>query len=147
MSSKKNINSFANNVNSLVVSTNQALSVLQGLQESLVTDQDTVSVETQTEDGSLTTYKIPAYQSIVRQVDALKKSVDSFINGSGIVNINDGTQRQVTATPIAQVPQKIVGLQDPSVFSINAIICGVAYTLTRPLPTFLASLSSVTKSS
>lgn len=120
MSSKKNINSFANNVNSLVVSTNQALSVLQGLQESLVTDQDTVSVETQTEDGSLTTYKIPAYQSIVRQVDALKKSVDSFINGSGIVNINDGTQRQVTATPIAQVPQKIVGLQDPSVFSINA---------------------------
>lgn len=119
MANKKNINSFANNVNSLVVSCNNAFSVLQGIQESLISEQDSVSVNLETEDGSLTSYKIPAYQSIIKDVNAVKKSIDSFINGSGTVDINDGTKRQVTATPIAQVPPKIQGLEDPSVFSIN----------------------------
>ena len=117
----KNINSFSQNVNTLVEKTNTALSILQGLQESLVTDKNTVAVSIQeTKDSSLKQYQIPAYQSIVNQVNALKKSVDSLVNGSGTVDVLDGTKRQVEATPIAAVPARITNLEDPSTFSIDA---------------------------
>lgn len=119
MSNNKNVNSFAKNVSSIVESANKSLSILSGIQESLVTDQDLVNIDLVI-DGSLKTYNIPSYQSVIQDVNALKKSLDSFVNGSGIVSLNDGTYRHITATPVAEVPAKITNLEDPSTFDINS---------------------------
>lgn len=119
MSNNKNVNSFAKNVSSIVESANKSLSILSGIQESLVTDQDLVNIDLVI-DGSLKTYNIPSYQSVIQDVNALKKSLDSFVNGSGVVSLNDGTYRHITATPVAEVPAKITNLVDPSTFGINS---------------------------
>lgn len=119
MSNNKNVNSFAKNVSSIVESANKSLSILSGIQESLVTDQDLVNIDLVI-DGSLKTYNIPSYQSVIQDVNALKKSLDSFVNGSGVVSLNDGTYRHITATPVAEVPAKITNLVDPSTFDINS---------------------------
>lgn len=115
-----NINSFAENLNKIVTSTNNQLSILNGIQESITTDANTVQVNTVSAENEKRTVEIPSWTSIVNQVSAIKNSVNTLLEGKGIVSIGDGTGRTVKLSTIASSPNKIEGLTNPTTFSIDA---------------------------
>lgn len=115
-----NINSFAENINRIVKNTNNQLSVLNGLQESLITDNATVSVDVEDNEGNKVVNNIPSWNALSNKVDAVARSINSLLKGEGVVSVGDGTSRTVQMTNIARVPERIVGLENPTNFSIDA---------------------------
>lgn len=116
---QNNINTFAENVNKLVKNTNIALETLTSLNESLVTTNDTVSVSVPSDDGSISTFKIPSYNSVINKLNTTTNTVSTFVNGNGIAETLDGTYRQIKATPIPIAPNVVGTIEAPTTFSIN----------------------------
>lgn len=114
-----NINSFAENMNKIVENTNNQISLLNGMQETLTTDADTVSVTVTDTDGSTNSESIPSWRYMTDKLTAVANSVNSLLEGKGVVSVGDGTSRTVEMTNIASVPDQITGLATPTTFSID----------------------------
>jgi len=119
-----NVNSFTETVSTLVDNVNIALESLVKLNESITTQEDTVTLSTTqtspiTGDSSTVTYSIPSYHTIIDKVDALANTVDVFVKGEGVVLLNDGTYRQIKTQPVAISPDKIVNIYAPTKFSVR----------------------------
>lgn len=117
---QNNINTFSENVNKLVKNTNVALEALTSLNESLITNNDTVNINVPSEDGTIATYKIPSYNSIIKKLNTTNNTVDTFVNGSGIAETLDGTYRQIKATPIPMSPAIVGNIAAPTTFNVNS---------------------------
>lgn len=116
-----NINTFAENVNNLVKNTNIALETLNSINESLITDNDTVTLTVPSDTSiGIQTYEIPAYKSIINKLDSTVNTVETFVNGSGIAETNDGTYRQISATPIPVAPNIVGEINTPTTFNIDS---------------------------
>jgi len=114
-----NINSFAENINKLVTSSNNQISILNGIQESVITDSNSVKVSVTDEDGKVHVVEIPSWTSLSKQVEAFRNSINTILQGKGIVSLGDGTNRTVKLSTIAYSPSKITGLQNPTSFNID----------------------------
>lgn len=114
-----NINTFAENVNKLVKNTNVALESLNALNESMTTTNDTVTMTLPGSDGSINTYEIPSFNSIINKLNSTTNTVATFVNGSGIVETLDGTYRQIKPTPIPIAPSIVGNIEIPTTFEIN----------------------------
>ena len=112
----KNINSFADNVSKLVKSTNNAIASLNALNETMTTENDTVSIEL--EEGN--NIQIPSYANLIHRMKTVENTVDSFSSGNGVVKLADGTHRYVKVSNLPSVPKKIEGVVSPSYFNIDA---------------------------
>ena len=116
-----NINSFAENMNRVVELANNQLSILNGVQESVSTDSDAVSIPiTDVEDGTESHVSIPSWNALTKKVEAVQNSIASLMRGHGIVSVGDGTAREVKMTSIASTPPKIENLANPTTFNIDA---------------------------
>lgn len=116
----KDLNSFAENMRIVVQSQTNCVSLLNSIQNSLITDQDYVNINFTDTSGNAKQYSLPSYQTVLNRLDAMQNSLNSIIEGTGIVSYVDGSYRQVQVTPIAQVPGKITGVENPSTFDIDA---------------------------
>jgi hypothetical protein len=115
-----NINSFAENMNKLVQTSNNQLELLQAMQESMTTDATAVNANlTHPDDNTKSSYSIPSWNALTEQVKALKNSINALIEGKGIVSVGDGTSRTVKLSTIASTPDRITGLTSPTTFSID----------------------------
>jgi len=114
-----NINSFAENINKLVTTSNNQISILNGIQESVITDANSVKVTVKDEDGNDYVTEIPSWNSLTKQVEAFKNSINSILQGKGIVSLGDGTNRTIKLSTIAYAPSKITGIPSPTSFSID----------------------------
>lgn len=117
-----NINSFTEVVNQLINQTNIAMEAMVKLNESVTTQEDVVSIEVEQEnwitgDASLVTYSIPSFNYVLNKLSALSNTLDAFIKGDGVVLLNDGTYRKISAMPVAISPTKITGVAAPTKFS------------------------------
>lgn len=117
-----NINSFTEVVNQLINQTNIAMEAMVKLNESVTTQEDVVSIEVEQEnwitgDASLVTYSIPSFNYVLNKLSALSNTLDVFIKGDGVVLLNDGTYRKISAMPVAISPTKITGVPAPTKFS------------------------------
>jgi len=117
-----NINSFTEVVNQLVNQTNIAMEAMVKLNESVTTQDDVVNIEVEQEnwitgDASLVTYSIPSFNYVLNKLSALSNTLDAFIKGDGVVLLNDGTYRKISAMPVAISPPKITGVAAPTKFS------------------------------
>ena len=112
----KNINSFADNVSKLVKSTNNAIASLNALNETMTTENDTVSIEL--EEGN--NIQIPSYANLIHRMKTVENTVDSFSSGNGVVKLADGTHRYVRVSNLPSIPKKIEGVVSPSYFNIDA---------------------------
>lgn len=120
-----NINSFTEIVTQLVDNTNIALESMTKLNESITTQEDTVTMSTIqinpiTGDASTVLYSIPSYNSVINKVNAISNTVDVFVKGEGVVLLNDGTYRQIKTQPVAISPIKIVNIYPPTKFTIRS---------------------------
>lgn len=119
MNSSGNLNSFAENMRIVVQNQQNTVSLLSGIQESIISEKNYVNVNIYDSEGNKKTYSLPSYQNVINEVNAVKNSLNSLIEGKGILKYVDGTYRQVQLTPIAEVPTKISGTSNPTTFSID----------------------------
>ena len=115
-----NINSFAENVNKIVSNASNQISLLNGIQESMIAENDTVNVNIQDSEGNEKNISIPSWNYLTKKVDAVSESVASIIKGEGVVKVGDGTGRTIKMTNIASVPERITGVPSPTRFGIDA---------------------------
>lgn len=120
-----NINSFTETTNDLVKQVNIALESMQKMNTSMTTDDDSVVIQVEGKDpvtGDVSTYSytIPSYQYTISQLSRISNTVDTFVNGMGVVLLNDGTYREVKTVPVAQAPARISGVNAPSKFNIKS---------------------------
>jgi hypothetical protein len=120
-----NINSFTETVNLLVNQVNIATDAMVKLNESVTTQQDTVSFSVEetnliTGDASTVTYSIPSYNYVINKVDRLTQTMDAFVNGDGVVLLKDGTYRKVSTIPVPISPDKIMNVPAPSKFKTRS---------------------------
>lgn len=118
---KKNINSFASNTETVTRNVNIALEALVGLNKSLTTQDDTVSItipdyDDATGESSLSTFNIPSYSSIINKCDNTKHTVESLMGGHGNVKMSDGTYREIHTHTIAKTPNVVFNVKPPKVF-------------------------------
>jgi len=119
-----NINSFVETTNNLVNQVNIALASMQKMNDAMTTDEDSVVISVQgtdpiTGDPSTYTYAIPSFHYSLSQLSRISNTVDTFVNGQGVVLLNDGTYRQVTTIPVAMSPTRITGIGAPSNFNVR----------------------------
>ena len=116
-----NVNSFTETTNNLVNQVNIALASMQAMNNSMTTSQDSVVISVQGSDPitgnpSTNTFSIPSYHFTLSQLSRISNTVDTFVNGGGVVLLNDGTYRQVKTIPVAKSPNRITGISSPNVF-------------------------------
>lgn len=116
-----NVNSFTESVDQLVKQVNIALDSMVKLNESITTNEDTVTMQASqidpiTGDVSTVTYSIPSYHNIIDKVNAMTNTVDVFVKGEGVILLNDGTYRQVTTQAVPVSPAKITNIYAPTRF-------------------------------
>lgn len=115
-----NINSFSQNVNRLVKSSADTLSMLGAIQQSMTTNDTFVTYEYENKDGETVKYQLPSFESVVNRLKAVESSLESLTTGRGLVNLSDGTTRSVTVSTVPVAPAQITGLADPSTFEIDS---------------------------
>jgi len=116
-----NQNSFTETTKALVSNVNVALESLVKINESMTTKSSSVTIEGETIDpitGDTSTYKysIPSYNYAISKMNTVSSAMDQFINGEGVVVLNDGTYREVKTTPLAQSPISIKNVSTPTKF-------------------------------
>lgn len=120
-----NVNSFTEVVDNLVNQINIALENVIALNESITTQDDTVTLSVEqtdpvTGDPSTITYSMPSYNTILNKVNALGQTMDTFVKGEGVVLLNDGTYRQVNTIPVAISPTRITNIATPTRFTTKS---------------------------
>jgi len=116
-----NINSFTQTVIDLTNNVNIALASMQGMNDTLTTQEDTVTITVEgidpvTGDPSLYQYSMPSYQYTLEQLSRISNTVNTFVSGNGVVLLDDGTYRRVSTIPLAQSPSAILGVAAPTKF-------------------------------
>lgn len=120
-----NVNSFTETTNNLVKNVNIALASMQALNNSMTTDEDSVVISVEgtdpiTGDASTYSYAIPSYNYSLNELRRISNTVDTFVNGNGVVLLNDGTYRQVSTIPVAKSPDRITNISSPSYFRVKS---------------------------
>lgn len=115
-----NINSFAQNMNRTVGQQANQLAMLRAMQESMSSSDAYVKFDYQDDNGNTMTYQIPSYDSVIRRLQAVEKSIGSLQDGKGTVSLEDGSYRTIKLTSIPHTPERITGLEDPSTFTVDS---------------------------
>jgi hypothetical protein len=120
-----NINSFTQTVIDLTRNVNIALANMEGMNESLTTENDTVTIQVEgtdpvTGDPSIYTYTMPSYTYTLSQLARISNTVDVFVSGGGVVLLNDGTYREVSTVPVAKSPAAISLVPAPTKFKTRS---------------------------
>lgn len=115
-------NSFTQAVTDLTRNVNIALAAMAGMNETLTTQEDTVTVQFEgtdpvTGDPSLYYYSMPSYQYTLEQLSRISNTVNTFVSGNGVVLLNDGTYRSVTTVPLSKSPAPISNVAAPTKFN------------------------------
>lgn len=116
------VNSFTENVSNLIDTVNKSLSILTAVNKSTTTEEDTVIVDVDiqdpiTGDPSIVSYSMPSFSKVLYEVDALKKTMEAFTNGEGVILLKDGTYRKISTQPIAISPNNIQNISNPTTFN------------------------------
>jgi hypothetical protein len=117
-------NSFTQTVIDLEESVNISLAAMQGMNDAMTTNEDSVVIPVTTTDPitgdpSITNYSIPSFHSVIDQLNRVSNTVDTFVSGQGVVLLNDGTYRQVTTVPVAKSPAAINTVTAPTKFQVK----------------------------
>lgn len=111
-----NTNTFAENMTELTKSVNNTLSLLNGYTESSASNNSSVEVELS--DG--TKVSMPSYGNVTKRLDRIEDTMAAFVQGSGVVETDDGTFRKVKVTTVPKAPSSIGALPNITSFSADA---------------------------
>ena len=106
-----NLNSFAGNIAQLTESVNDVLTVVEGMNEAMLGNQEEVKVS-----DDLT---LPSFSNITKRIERAENTISKFVQGKGVIETDDGTYRKVKVTTISRPPETIDSLNEITSFSVN----------------------------
>lgn len=116
-----NINSFAENMNTLVKTSVNQISMLQGFQNSMISNGTSASFTLiNPETGQTNVYSVPAYQGIINRLEGMENTIRALLNGKGTATLSDMTSREIQITPLAKVPNNVYINSNPTTFNIDS---------------------------
>lgn len=116
-----NINSFAENMNTLVKTSVNQISILQGFQNSMISNGTSASFTLiNPETGQTNVYSVPAYQGIINRLEGMENTIRALLNGKGTATLSDMTSREIQITPLAKVPNNVYINSNPTTFNIDS---------------------------
>ena len=98
-----NVNSFAENMQQLTETVNDALSLISGYGTASTSNSATVDVKL----SSGETVSLPSYQNLTKRVERAEQTISSFVKGSGVVEVDDGSYRKIKAQAVPKPPESI----------------------------------------
>lgn len=98
-----NVNSFAENMQQLTETVNDALSLISGYGTASTSNSATVDVKL----SSGETVSLPSYQNLTKRVERAEQTISSFVKGSGVVEVDDGSYRKIKAQAVPRPPESI----------------------------------------
>ena len=110
-----NNNSYAENLSNLIKKSNDAISILSGINESIISDKDVVNINV----GD-TSVAIPSFNNVLNKVKNIENTVSTFTSGNGTVKLLDGSYRSVEVSNLPSIPKKIEELDDINTFSVSS---------------------------
>lgn len=111
-----NINTFSENMSQLTKSVNETLSLLNGYTEASSSNDSTIEIKL--EDGSTVT--MPSYGNVAKRLERVEDTMAAFVQGSGVVETDDGTFRKVKVTTVPKAPQNIGSVANVTTFNADA---------------------------
>ena len=86
-----NLNSFAGNIAQLTESVNDVLTVVEGMNEAMLGNQEEVKVS-----DDLT---LPSFSNITKRIERAENTISKFVQGKGVIETDDGKEQAFTKTP------------------------------------------------
>ena len=96
-----NLNTLSENMSQLTKSVNETLSLINGYTEASSSNDSTVEVKLA--DGSTVT--MPSYGNVAKRLERVEDTMAAFVQGSGVVETDDGTFRKVQVTTVPKAPK------------------------------------------
>lgn len=106
-----NTNSFAGNMSKLTDSVSKVLSVVEGMNEAMLGNEETVKIS---DDSTL-----PSLANISKRINRAENTISKFVQGKGVIETDDGTYRKIKVTNVSRPPETISNLDNVTTFSIN----------------------------
>lgn len=107
-----NINSYAENLNTLTQSTKEIINIATALNQAVTGNESEVVVT----DNMV----MPSFENIVKRVERAENTVSKLVNGKGVVETDDGTYRKVRIDAISKPAITITNLPTINKFNINS---------------------------
>lgn len=114
------INSFSQNMGTVVAQSANTLSLMTALQNAITKNDTFVTYDYTGNDGTTIQYQLPSYDSVVNRLRAVEESINSLNSGKGTINLTDGSRRTISLSSIPHTPGQITGLADPTEFTIDS---------------------------
>ena len=110
-----NVNSFADNMSTLVSKVNNVLSIAEGINASLAgTDAEVVV------NGSDSSIMLPSYANVIQRLNRAENTIATFTRGYGVVETDDGTYRKISVDAVSAPPQDITISENINNFGIDS---------------------------
>ena len=106
-----NTNSFAGNMSQLTDSVSKVLSVVEGMNEAMLGNEEEVKLSDNT--------TLPSLANISKRITRAENTISKFVQGKGVIETDDGTYRKVKVSNISRPPETISSLDNVTTFSIN----------------------------
>ena len=111
-----NLNTLSENMSQLTKSVNETLSLINGYTEASSSNDSTVEVKLA--DGSTVT--MPSYGNVAKRLGRVEDTMAAFVQGSGVVETDDGTFRKVQVTTVPKSPKRIESVANVTTFNADA---------------------------
>ena len=106
-----NTNSFAGNMSKLTDSVSKVLSVVEGMNEAMLGNEEEVKISDDT--------TLPSLSNISKRITRAENTISKFVQGKGVIETDDGTYRKIKVTNVSRPPETISNLDSITTFSIN----------------------------
>ena len=117
-------NSISQIVKDFVISQNNAIEILQSLNETVSSEQDVIDVPIKDSDGNTRIYKMLSQSYIKHSIDRLNNTIEKLtgLNSNAYIKLPDGSYKKIITYSLQQSPENIKNLIQPTKFDIDSNI-------------------------
>lgn len=106
-----NVNSYSDNLAKLTEASKNIVNIASALNDAMTGNVSEVIVG----DG----ITLPSYQNVINRVERVENTVSQFIQGKGVVEVDDGSYRRIKVDLISKPAETIRNLSPITTFAIN----------------------------
>ena len=115
-------NSFSELIDKFILLQNNALSVLQKINEAVASDEESISFTLKDMNDEEVAYELPSFGYIKENLDRIDNTLKTLMGYDGqesLVRMPDGTHKRLFTTKVAREPDQIQNLTVPATFEIK----------------------------
>jgi hypothetical protein len=115
-------NSFSELIDKFILLQNNALSIIQKINEAVISDNDNITFTLKDMNAAEVTYNFPSFGYLKENLDRIDSTLKSLMGidgGETIMRMPDGTYKRVITAKLAKEPEDILSLTVPGNFGVK----------------------------